>query len=156
MTPALSLGPVENNQSYSTLTFESLYCSTAEKLYKRIKIGELLPSYPLTSIKLTNSSHFSNSFKYLSPPSWRCHMQWTHPVLQLPSHLPPSWEITWVSRPPGNWEWRLNLRQGNSGHSHGTALKTTWLCPMEPSLSQRHMTTFEPQLFPKSSEAWKH
>lgn len=38
MTPAISLAPAENNQSYSTLTFESLYCSTAEKLYKRIKI----------------------------------------------------------------------------------------------------------------------
>lgn len=32
MTPAISLGPAENNQSYSALTFESLYCSTAEKL----------------------------------------------------------------------------------------------------------------------------
>lgn len=34
MTPAIHLGPAENNQSYSALTFE---CSTAEKLYKRIK-----------------------------------------------------------------------------------------------------------------------
>lgn len=32
MTPAISLGPAENNQSYSALTFESLYCWTTEKL----------------------------------------------------------------------------------------------------------------------------
>lgn len=42
-----------------------------------------------------------------------------YPVLQLPSHLSPNWETNWVSRPPGNSELRLNVRQGNQGHSQG-------------------------------------
>lgn len=91
MTPAISLGPVENNQSYSTLTFESLCCSTTKKLYRRIKIRELLPSYPLTSIKLTSSSHFSNSFKHLSPPSWRCYMHMN--TSRSPAALPSSTKL---------------------------------------------------------------
>lgn len=122
MTPAIHLGPAENNQSYSALTFEFLYCSTAEKLYKRmktIKIREVLPSYPL------HPSSWPAPLIFAVPPSI-CHLQgggatrtWTHLVLLLPSHLSPNWGTNWVSRPPGNSELRLNVRQGNQGHSQG-------------------------------------
>lgn len=116
MTPAIHLGPAENNQSYSALTFE---CSTAEKLYKRIKTIKIRtpPKIPTHIHQADQLFSFLQLLQVFVTSKVEVPHTWTHLVLLLPSHLSPNWETNWVSRPPGNSELRLNVRQGNQGHS---------------------------------------